>query len=63
MLTKNRMENTAEARVEALRAEVADLEAKVAELGSVDAGRFEERPLVPGRGDVKILRYDLLWVY
>ena len=63
VLTKNRMENTAEARVEALRAEVADLEAKVAELGSVDAGRFEERPLVPGRGDVKILRYDLLWVY
>jgi hypothetical protein len=63
VLTKNRLENTAEARVDALRAEVADLEARLADLGSVDAGRFEERPLVPGRGDVKILRYDLLWVY
>jgi hypothetical protein len=63
VLTKNRMENTAEARVEAMRAEVTDLEAKVAEWGAVDASRFEERPLVPGRSDVKILRYDLLWVY
>jgi hypothetical protein len=63
VLTKNRLENTAEARVEALRAEVAELEAKMADLGSVDASRFEERPLIPGRSDVKILRYDLLWVY
>jgi hypothetical protein len=63
VLTKNRLENTAEARVEALRAEVADLEAQVAQRGAVDASRFEESPLVPGRGDVKILRYDLLWVY
>ncbi|MFI5184037.1 MAG: ATP-binding protein [Vicinamibacteria bacterium] len=63
VLTKNRMENTAEARVEALRGEVADLEAQVAERGAVDPGRFEESPLVPGRSDVKILRYDLLWVY
>ena len=25
--------------------------------------RFEARPLAPRRGGVKILRYDLVWIY
>jgi hypothetical protein len=63
VLTKNRMENSAEARVAALEAEVASLEAQLVALSEVDPGRFEERPVVPARSDVKVLRYDLVWVY
>jgi hypothetical protein len=63
VLSKNRMENTAEARVASLEAEVASLEASVAEIAEVDPSRFEERSVVPARSDVKVLRYDLVWVY
>jgi Helicase HerA, central domain/Bacterial protein of unknown function (DUF853) len=62
VLTKNRMENNAEARVEALRAEVADLNQRLAETQAIDPARFEEQTLVPARTAVKILRYDLLWI-
>jgi hypothetical protein len=62
VLSKNRMENNAEARVEALRAEVADLNQQLAEVQAVDPARFEEETLVPARTAVKILRYDLVWV-
>ena len=61
-LSKNRMEDNAEARVEALQAEVADLEQQLADVQAVDPARFEERPSCPARTDVKILRYDLLWI-
>jgi len=63
VLSKNRLENTAEARVEALRAEVADLESRLGDTAAVDPARFEEKEIVPGKGDVKILRYDVLWIY
>jgi DNA helicase HerA-like ATPase len=63
VLSKNRMENNAESRVEALEAELASLEAELASLENVDPGRFERREIVPSRGDVKLLRYDLLWIY
>ncbi len=63
VLTKNRMENTAESRVEALKAEVGELERKVAEMRGVDPGRLVQSTLVPSRTQVKLLRYDLLWVY
>jgi DNA helicase HerA-like ATPase len=63
VLTKNRMENSAEARVAALEAEVGALEGQLAALSEVDPQRFEERPVVPSRTDVKVLRYDLVWVY
>jgi Helicase HerA, central domain len=63
VLTKNRLENTAEARVEALRAEVADLESQLTSVSAVDPARFEEKTLVPSTGDVSVLRYDILWVY
>jgi hypothetical protein len=29
----------------------------------VDPARFAEREVVPGKGDVTVLRYDLLWVW
>ena len=62
-LSKNRLEDNAEARVEALRAEIDALEAELRSLETVDAARFERRDLVPSRADVKLLRYDVLWVY
>ena len=63
VLTKNRMENTAESRVEALRAEVAELESELGGPGGIDPERLQPRAVVPGRSEVKVLRYDLVWVY
>jgi hypothetical protein len=63
VLSKNRMENTAEARVEGLKAEIAQLEADLATVADVDPARLVETTLVPARGGVKILRYEILWVY
>ena len=63
VLSKNRMEGTAEARAEALRAEVADLERQLAEATEVDPARLVEETLAPVRGGVEILRYEIVWVY
>jgi hypothetical protein len=63
VLTKNRMENTAESRVETLRAEVAALEKDIGGPDGVDLERLEPRTVVPSRNDVNVLRYDLVWVY
>jgi hypothetical protein len=63
VLSKNRMEGTAEARVEALRAEVADLERQLAEATAVDPDRLVEEALAPVRGGVELIRYDLVWVH
>jgi len=63
VLSKNRMESTAETRIEGLTAEIAGLEAEIAALAEVDPARFEERPLVPSRTSVKVLRYDIVWIY
>jgi hypothetical protein len=63
VLSKNRMENTAEARVEALKAEIAELESQLDAVAEVDPSRFEERRLVPTRSGVDLLRYGLLWVH
>ena len=63
VLSKNRMEDNAEARVEALRAELAQLEQQLAAATQVDPARLEEQALVPARGSVKLLRCDFLWVY
>jgi hypothetical protein len=62
VLSKNRMESNAEARVEQLKEELAALEAELQALAAVDPLRFEERTLVPARGGVKILRYDVVWI-
>ncbi|MGE0455953.1 MAG: ATP-binding protein [Vicinamibacteria bacterium] len=63
VLSKNRMENNAEARVDALRAEIAALEEQIRELSDVDAARFEQKPIVAAKTDVKLLRYDVVWIY
>jgi hypothetical protein len=63
VLSKNRMENNAEARVEALRTEIASLEEESVRLAAVDPARLVAQQVVPPRADVKILRYDLVWVH
>jgi hypothetical protein len=63
VLSKSRIEDTAEARVEALRAEVAELEQDLGAHTLVDPARFTEQELRPAKTGVKLLRYDLVWVY
>jgi len=63
-MSKQRMEDTAESRVEALRAEVAALEGELTSTAPVAGDRFEEKLVVPAvQGGVDLLRYDVLWVY
>ncbi len=50
-------------RIEGLEAEVAQLEAEVAEVSRVDPSRFEWREVKPAKGDVALLRYEIVWVY
>ena len=59
VLTKNRMEGAAEAKVEALRAEVAELEAKLA---SPEPSRFESVTVVPQKAQVDLLSIGVAWV-
>jgi Helicase HerA, central domain/Bacterial protein of unknown function (DUF853) len=63
VLSKNRMENTAEGQVDALKAEIAALEEELAATASIDPTRLVEKTLVPSRNDVKVLRYDIVWIY
>jgi hypothetical protein len=63
VVSKNRMESTAEARVEALKAEIALLERELAAYTSIDAARLQATTLVPSRTQVKLLRYGIVWVY
>jgi hypothetical protein len=62
-LSKNRMEDNAEVRVLNQKAELAALEADLQALTEVEPARFEVLSLEPARGDVKLLRYDVLWIY
>jgi hypothetical protein len=63
VLSKNRLEDKAEARLEAARTEVARLQRELDEMVDVDADSLELKTLRPARGGVKVLRYDLVWVY
>jgi hypothetical protein len=63
VVSKNRMEGTAEARVEALKAEIADLEQELAAHSTVDPERLQSTTVVPTRTQVKLLRYGIVWVY
>jgi hypothetical protein len=63
VLSKNRMESSAEARVQTLKAEIGDLEAQIGALRRPEPERLQEMPLVPSRTQVKILESHLLWVY
>ncbi len=68
VLTKDRLKDKAEARLEAARLEaaragLAGLERELAEILAVDPRRLQEETLTPARGGVKVLRRDLVWVY
>ena len=63
VVSKNRMESTAEARVGALQAEIAELEKELAAHASIDPGRLQSGTVVPTRTQVKLLRYGIVWVY
>ena len=43
--------------------EIAALEAESGSAGGVDPERLQEKQVVPARGDLDLLRYDVLWVY
>jgi hypothetical protein len=62
VFSKNRMENTAEARLAAASGEIEELERQLAERAAIDPGRLVEETLAPVRGGVELLRYDLVWV-
>jgi hypothetical protein len=59
VLTKHRMEGTAESKVEGLKAEVAALEAKLA---PPDASRFEKVNVVPAAAHVDVLSIGVAWI-
>jgi hypothetical protein len=63
VLTKDRLEDKAEARLDAARADLAGLERELADILDVDPQRLEEETLTPARSGVKVLRRDLVWVY
>jgi hypothetical protein len=63
ILSKNRMENTAEARVETMDKQIQDLQSELQELQTVDPSRFEQRNVKPAKTDVSLVRYDIAWVY
>ena len=63
VLTKDRLEDKAEARLDAARADLAALERELADILDVDPQRLEEETLTPARSGVKVLRRDLVWVY
>ena len=62
VLSKQRMESTGRSAIERLRAEVAELEAQLEEVSSVDPARFESRSIKPAKSDVAVIRYDILWI-
>ncbi len=59
VLTKSRMEGTAESKVEGLRADVVALEAKLA---PPDAARFEKVNVVPAAAHVDVLSIGIVWI-
>jgi hypothetical protein len=63
VLTKDRLEDKAEVRLQAVVAEVAELERQLKDLAEVDPQRLREETLSPARGGVKVLRQDLVWVH
>ena len=61
--SKNRMEDNAEARVQSLKDEVAGLQDEIAGAADVDPARFEQKTVAPTKTSMKLLRYDIVWVY
>nr|MBP6705249.1 hypothetical protein [Vicinamibacteria bacterium] len=61
--SKNRMEDNAESRVEALKQEISEIEVAIEEAGDVDPARFEAKTVGPTRTGTKLLRCEIVWVY
>lgn len=61
--SKNRMEDNAESRVEALKQEITEIESSIETAGDVDPSRFEEKTVAPTKTATKLLRYDIVWVF
>jgi len=61
--TKNRMEDNAESRVEALKQEIAEIESAIQDAGDIDPARFEARTVGPTKTGTKLLRCEIVWVY
>ena len=59
VLTKKRMEDAAESKIETLKAELAELEAKVA---APDPARFEKVDVIPTKTGVDLLGVGVAWV-
>jgi hypothetical protein len=59
VLSKHRMESTAESKVAELRAEVEELEGKV---GAPDPGRFQVVDVVPTKAQVDLVGIGVAWV-
>lgn len=59
VLSKKRLEDAAEGRIEALRAEIAELEEKLA---PTDTSRFESVEVVPAKTGVDLLSIGIAWV-
>ncbi|HEY3350103.1 MAG TPA: helicase HerA-like domain-containing protein [Thermoanaerobaculia bacterium] len=59
VLSKKRMEGTAEAKVEGLKAEIDELEAKLA---PPDASRFQKVEVVPAASSVDVLSIGVAWM-
>ncbi|HLL54715.1 MAG TPA: hypothetical protein VK447_14275, partial [Myxococcaceae bacterium] len=62
VLSKDRMADAAESRVEALRHELATLTEQLQQVRQVDPARFEERVLVPGARDWSLLRLAIVYL-
>lgn len=60
--SKNRMEDNAGSRVEALEHEISEIESAIESAGDVDPSRFEERTIAPSKTSTRLLRYDIVWV-
>jgi hypothetical protein len=63
VLTKDRLEDKAEARLQAVVAELTELERQLKDMVEIDPRRLREETLSPARGGVKVLRQDLVWVH
>ncbi len=62
VLSKDRMADAAESRVELLRQEIATLTEQRNQVSQVDPARFEERVMVPGPRDWSLLRLAIVYL-
>ena len=62
VFSKNRMENTADARADQAAAQLLELEERLRRLDAIDVGRFELKRVQPVKSDLTIRDTDIAWV-